>query len=127
MLQPRVDNLRLQLVNNRIDSYDRQERLQQKVGQPLRSLLSGEYETLRQSLAALQTAALAGGGRELAEVAAKDLETVLSLLEAIKASMQDIEDFNEIVDLVRVLLEDQEKVLTQTEQEQRKRILDLLR
>lgn len=123
----RVDNLRLQLVNNRIDSYDRQERLRQKVSEPLRSLLAVEYESLRQSLAALQTAALAGGGRESAEVAAKDLETVLLLLEAIKASMQDIEDFNEIVDLVRGLVEDQEKLLTETEQQHRKRILDELR
>ncbi len=123
----RVDNLRLQLVNNRIDSYDRQERLQEKVGAPLRTLLAGEYETLRTSLAALQTAALAGAGRESADVAAKALEVVLLKLEAIKASMQDIEDFNEIVDLVRGLLEDQEKVLTETEQEHRKRILDLLR
>ena len=41
--------------------------------------------------------------------------------------MQDIEDFNEIIDLVRGLLDDQEKVLSETEKEQRQRILDLLR
>ena len=35
----RVDNLRQQLVNNRIDSYDRQERLLAKVGTPLRALI----------------------------------------------------------------------------------------
>ena len=48
-------------------------------------------------------------------------------LEAIKSNMQDIEDFNEIIDLVRGLLDDQEKVLSETEKEQRQRILDLLR
>lgn len=123
----RVDNLRLQLVNNRIDSYDRQQRLEEKVGTPLRTMLAGEYEKLRRSLAALQTAALAGGGRQSAAVAARDLDTVLLQLDAILANMQDIEDINEIIDLVRGLLEDQEKVLTETEEEQRKRILDLLR
>ncbi len=123
----RVDNLRLQLVNNRIDSVDRQQRLQDKISVPLRGLLANEYETLRRSLATLQTAALAGAGREAAEIAAGALETVLLQLEAIKANMQDIEDYNEIVDLVRNLLEDQEKVLKETEEQQRQRILDMLR
>jgi len=123
----RVDNLRLQLINNRIESYDRQQRLQDKVGLPLRALLANEYEALRRSLAAMQTAALAGGGRESAQVSAQALEAVLLKLEEIKANMQDIEDFNEIIDLVRGLLEDQEKVLGETEQQQRQRILELLR
>ena len=123
----RVDNLRLQLVNNRIDSYDRQQRLEEKVGQPLRSMLADQYETFRRSVAQLQTAVLAGGGRQPAAESAEALQRVLEQLEAIKANMQDIEDFNEIVDLVRGLLEDQEQVLNQTEAEQRRRILDLLR
>jgi hypothetical protein len=117
----------MQLINNRIESYDRQQRLQDKVGLPLRSVLANEYEALRRSLAAMQTAALAGGGRESAQVSAQALEAVLLKLEEIKANMQDIEDFNEIIDLVRGLLEDQEKVLGETEQQQRQRILDLLR
>ena len=75
----------------------------------------------------LQTATLAGGGAKPAGEASHALDVVLLKLEEIKANMQDIEDFNEIVDLVRGLLDDQEKVLTETEQEQRKRILDLLR
>jgi hypothetical protein len=123
----RVDNLRMQLINNRIDSYDRQERLQSKVLQPLRVLLAGKFEALRGRLAELQTATLSGGGSEQSVAAAAALDEVLLDLETIKASMQDIEDFNEIVDLVRGLLEDQEKVLSQTEEQQRKRILDLLR
>ncbi|MEO8272024.1 MAG: hypothetical protein ABI557_20105, partial [Aureliella sp.] len=123
----RVDNLRQQLVNNRIDSYDRQERLLSKVALPLRELLAGEYQVLQRSLADLQTATLAGGGDQPAAEASRALDAVLLKLDAIKSNMQDIEDFNEIIDLVRGLLDDQEKVLSETEQEQRKRILELLR
>lgn len=123
----RVDNLRQQLVNNRIDSYDRQERLLSKVGVPLRELLAAEYLVLQRSLADLQTATLAGGGARPAAEASRALDEVLLKLDAIKSNMQDIEDFNEIIDLVRGLLDDQEKVLSETEQEQRKRILELLR
>lgn len=123
----RVDNLRQQLVNNRIDSYDRQERLLSKVGLPLRELLASEYRTLQRSLADLQSATLAGGGAQSAAGASAALDAVLLKLDAIKSNMQDIEDFNEIVDLVRGLLDDQEKILTETEQQQRQRILDLLK
>ena len=123
----RVDNLRQQLVNNRIDSYDRQERLLSKVGLPLRELLATEYLDMQRSLAELQTATLAGDGAQPAAEASRALDAVLLKLEAIKSNMQDIEDFNEIIDLVRGLLDDQEKVLSETEQEQRKRILELLK
>ncbi len=126
-LAARVDNLRLQLVNNRIDSYDQQERLQTKVGMPLRDLLSNEYEGLRQSLSVLQNSTLAGGGKEQAGLALQALDAVLVKLEEIKLNMQDIEDLSEIQELVRQLLEDQEKILGETEAQQRSRILDLLK
>ncbi len=126
-LAARIDNLRLQLINNRIDSYDQQERLQTKVTVPLRELLAGEYESLRKGLNLLQSATLAGGGGEQAGLALRALEAVLIKLEAIKLNMQDIEDLSEIQELVRVLLEDQEKILSETEAEQRRRILDLLK
>jgi hypothetical protein len=123
----RVDNLRQQLINNRIDSYDRQERLQAKVLVPLRSLLVKEYPELSKRLSDLQSATQTSSGASEAVAAKSALVVVLQRLEEIKANMQDIEDFNEIVDLVRGLLEDQEKLLSDTEQQQRQRILDLLR
>ena len=125
----RVDGIRKQLVNNRIDSSeDRQGRLQEKVHQPLTTLLADEYEKLRTSLVAFQTAAMtdAGGGPQ-ARGAVAATDQVLIALEAIKANMLDIESFSEIVDLVRGLLDDQEKILTETEKQQKKRLLDLLK
>jgi hypothetical protein len=123
----RVDNLRMQLINNRVDSIDRQERLQKMVHDPLRQLLAGDYETLRRELLELQSATLSGGGLQQVIRSAAALEKVLAKLEAIKASMFDIEEFNEIVDLVRGLLEDQEELLNETEKQQKQRLLDLLK
>ncbi len=93
----------------------------------LRELLAAEYPVLQRNLADLQSATLAGGGSQAAAESSRALDAVLLKLDAIKSNMQDIEDFNEIIDLVRGLLDDQEKVLSETEQEQRKRILELLR
>lgn len=123
----RVDNLRLQLLNNRIDSYDRQNRLETKVHQPLTELLAGNYQSLNRALAELQTATMSGQGIEPTKTSLAELSKVLETLESIKANMLDIESFNEIVDIVRTLLEDQEGLLKATEAEQQARILELLK
>lgn len=123
----RVDNLRLQLLNNRIDSYDRQNRLQSKVHEPLLELLGGDYRTLSRSLSELQTATMSDQGFEQTQASLAALAKVIDALEAIKSNMLDIESFNEIVDLVRSLLEDQDSLLNEAEKQQKARILDLLK
>jgi hypothetical protein len=123
----RIENVRLQLLNNRIDSYDRQERLQSKVYEPLMTLMKTEYRDFSGRLAELQTATMSGGGREQAQGALSALSRVLDGLEQIKSNMLDIESFNEIVDLVRAMLEDQERLLDETENKRKRGILDLLK
>jgi hypothetical protein len=123
----RVEHLRLQLVNNRIDSIDRQQRLLEQVQKPLGQLLDGEYVELDRQMGRLQSAVSSGRGRQPAEEAAQSLEKVLQSLEAIKAAMLDIESFNEIVDLVRSLLDEQERILKETEEAQKTKILDIFK
>lgn len=123
----RVENLRLQLLNNRIDSYDRQNRLATKVHAPLVELLEGDYRKLNRSLAELQTAAMSEQGFDQTQAALAALSRVLDALELVKSNMLDIESFNEIVDLVRTLLEDQESLLNETEEQQKARIFDFLK
>jgi sugar diacid utilization regulator len=41
--------------------------------------------------------------------------------------MIDIQDFNEVIDMVREMLEDQNQVLEQTKAEQKKRLLEALK
>lgn len=123
----RVEHLRLQLVHNRIDSLDRQQRLLEQVQTPLNRLLAGEYVRLEKLMSELQSATMTGKGRSQAGLAAESLDKIVVELEAIKSSMIDIESFNELIDLVRGLLEEQERVLRDTEETQKNRILDLLR
>ncbi len=124
----RVDNIRLQLVNNRIDSTDRQARLQEKVHQPLTALLAGPFEELKQKLLEFQSASMSdAGGIAQARQSIDAVDRVLIALEEIKANMLDIESFSEIVDLVRGLLDDQEELLNETEKQQKKRILDVFK
>jgi hypothetical protein len=123
----RVENIRMQLENNRIDSYDRQTRLRDKVFLPLNDLLSREYKTLTQELAEMQSATMSGGGSRPARDSISALDAILVKLEAIRDSMLDIESFNEIVELVRGLLAEQESLIQEAEEAQKRRILDLLK
>lgn len=121
----RVDNIRKQLINNRTDTIDRQVRLQEKVHAPLTELLAGDFAKLQSGLLGFQTAALSdAGGADQARLAVQATDQVLISLEVIKANMLDMESFTEILDLVQGLLDDQEKILSETEKQQKQRILD---
>ncbi|RMF37154.1 MAG: hypothetical protein D6753_18130 [Planctomycetota bacterium] len=122
-----VDNIRLQLIHNRIDSKDRQARLLDRVYEPLKELLNEEFVDLRDSLGEMQSAAMSDDPAPAAIRALRSLDAVLAGLQQIKQNMLDIESFNEIIDLVRGLLEDQEKLLEQTEKAQKAKILDILK
>ncbi len=123
----RIENVRLQLENNRIDSYDRQTRLREKVFLPLSELLNNEFKSLSRHLLETQTATMSGDGSQQAISAISSLDSVLIKLEGIRDSMLDIESFNEIVELVRSLLDDQDNLIDETEEAQKKRILELLK
>ncbi|MFN3191087.1 MAG: hypothetical protein ACE361_11230 [Aureliella sp.] len=123
----KILDLKMQLENNRIDSYDRQERLQTKVHQPLSELLNNEYTDLLSRLYEVRNTAQTMENPQAAATAKGQLQVVLGKLEEIKQNMLEIETFNEIVDLVRGLLEDQQELLEETEKTQKNRILDLLK
>ncbi|GIW98012.1 MAG: polyketide synthase [Pirellulaceae bacterium] len=122
-----IDNVRLQLVHNRIDSVDRQQRLLEGIYRPLQALLEEEFRALQADLMELQSAAMSGNPRPAAVAARQALDVVLAGLQQIKQKMLDIESFNEIVDLVRDLLEQQQQLLDETERAQRASILDILK
>lgn len=126
-LSAQIENLRQQLINNRVDSVDRQQRLLDKVRVPLDDLLDGEFAQLQRNLQALLSEASQGAGEVEVTQAIAVLSQVLVLLGEIRDNMLDMESFNEIIDLVRGLVDEQDMLLEETQAEQRKRILDLLK
>lgn len=124
-LAKRMDNIRMQLKNNRTDSYDRELRLQSRVIAPLRRVVDLHFAGLS---ANLQNAAIRSNQRVPPSYSAalSDLSFILDELEKIKSSMLDIESFNEIIDLVRGLLDEQDLLIQETEKAQKAKILDFL-
>lgn len=126
-LASQIDDLRWQLANNRIDSTDRRQRLSEKVVEPLNTLLEGDYGQLSRQLAQLQKAIRGGRGRDEVRAALETTRIVLLALAEIRDNMLDMESFNEIIDRLRGIVDEQNKILEETQSEQKRRIFDLLK
>jgi hypothetical protein len=53
------------------------------------------------------------------------VESALIQLEAVLANMLDMEDYNEVLELVRSLIEDQQRLIESTKEKQKQGVLEL--
>ncbi|WP_146580005.1 polyketide synthase [Neorhodopirellula pilleata] len=148
-----IDDLLLEMLNNRIDSVDRRERLQTGVRDPLNLVVTEPFPRLRRQIVELErilmTQTVASDGenespRESSPESGSQADSILKMrqavteavatndeillqLSAVLEKMLDLESFNEILDLMRGLIDDQESLLDETEDAQKKRVLDLFK
>lgn len=117
-------DIREELVNNRVDAEDRIERLQAKVADPMQAVgetmfpeLERRQEVLEKVLLDDLTAKkyeLTGGQAETA-AAVQQANDILAELDRILQQMLDLETFNELLDIVRQMIDEQERVLGETQ------------
>lgn len=137
-----LDDLLLEMVNNRIDSVDRRERLEKGVREPLHLVVEEPFPRLGRQIVELERILMstpnpvASDNTDASTVADIEMgvqqavatnDEILLQLSAILEKMLDLESFNEILDLMRGLIEDQESLLDETEDEQKNRVLDLFK
>ncbi len=123
-----VQKIAAEIANNRIDNKDRQERLQTKVYDPIQQILEKPFPELASLLKSLDQAAMR---EQLEEKGVTDAvavsNSILAQLDEVLKNMIDMQDFNELIDMVRGLSEDQAKLLEETKSEQKKQVLDLFK
>ena len=135
-----LDDLLEEMANNRVDSIDRSERIGGGVRDPLRAIVAGDLTLLRSQISGIEKR-IASGDAKLADaggtptagtavtadvaVAVETSERVLLQLTAVLEKMLDLESFNEILDMVRELIDSQEGLIEKTKKEQKTRVLDL--
>jgi hypothetical protein len=114
------------LINNRIDNVDLKTRLREQIGQPLRQLAQ---QPMRQLEAQLEVANEHVADSEVgpAEVAdsLRMADAVLVEMQQILDRMLELESYNEVVGLLRGIIEDQETLNERTKQQQSERIQEL--
>jgi len=122
------EDIREELINNRVDSEERKLRLEEQIAQPLRSIVENNFPRFEERLDALRVELNDGTetAAETANSAVNEANELVAEMESVLQRMLDLETYNELIDIVRSLLEDQEGLIEATKKEQADDILDLL-
>ena len=122
------DDIRLQLINNRVDTQERKDRLKELISDPLKHVCSAEFPTLDDRLLAMEKAIEQGVANEdhAVEVLTQ-ADVILVQMSAVLDNMLELETYNELIDLIRDLINDQEEISEKTKDERKKQVLDLLK
>ncbi len=127
-----ISQINQELINNRIDSIDKRSRLEDKIRKPLLDVLDVAWAPMATDIRAIEknfskpTKSDASLSELLPSAIGKSNQIIASLT-AILNDMIDIQDFNEVLDMVRGMIDEQSKVLEKTKQEQKKQILDMIK
>ena len=114
------------MVNNRVDSPDRRERLGSGVRDPLRQVVDDLMARLKEQISAIETAVdRPPVAITETEGAINTADEVMLALSAVLEKMLYLESYNEILDLVRGLIEEQDKLKADTQKERKKAVLQL--
>lgn len=121
-----LDDILLEMVNNRVDSVDRRQRIGTGVRDPLRQIVDDPLAQLQEQITEIErVVADPDQARQATRDAVQTAEEVLLRLTAVLEKMLDLESYNEILDLVRGLIADQESLLEETKKERKRGVLDL--
>jgi hypothetical protein len=121
------DEIFAQMINNRIDSVDAKGRLVSDIADPLRSIGNVELKQLTKQLEELRTLPV---NDEMAEAkwraSLTQTDEVLVAMKQVLDRMQRIGNFNELVDMFRSILKDQDQLNTETKEQRVKTTRSLL-
>jgi hypothetical protein len=121
------DEIRAELVNNRVDTEELQQRLQQGISAPLRAISQQSFPQLQQLLAqwreVLAESDKSGPARAAALARA---DAILVEMQAVLDKMLELETFNEVLETLRNIIREQEKLQEKTKEKQKEKLRDLL-
>ncbi|MBN1589903.1 MAG: hypothetical protein JW888_10345 [Pirellulales bacterium] len=121
------DDLRLQLVNNRIDTEELKIRLKSGIAEPLRAIAEEMFPELEKRLLALREALDDHDvGPDRRDAAQKQVDAILAAMNRVLGRMMELEDFNEAIELLQEIIEQQKKLDEQARQRHKARLRDLL-
>ena len=125
------ENLRLQLINNRIDAEDRKERLAKNIIAPLKSIPAGSLNTLSETVDELEVVlkqidkGIGGQDTEtsassLVDRALSETDAVLKEIDAVLAVLVKYESQNELLEIVRRMITEQKALMKRTKDKRQK-------
>ena len=110
-----IDDIRLQMVNNRIETEQLKKRLGENVSEPLHLIYDQLYPQFTKQLEDLQ-AALAdpSAGPQRREIARQQADHLLLKMQEVLHNMLELENFNEVVQRLKAIIEEQQMIIDHT-------------
>ncbi len=121
------DDIGEELTNNRIDSEERKSRLANDISLPLRNIADGMLPGLTAHLQKLQASHAEGDFADDADEAVLLADEIVSEMEKVREKMLDLETYNELLDIVRSLIDEQKEISDRTKKLQKQQALELLK
>ncbi len=125
------EDIRLQLINNRVDSEDRKIRLAKKIVEPLRQIPVGVMTELRAVVAQLESTLTPQMSDSVDANTAGMTESAIQLTDKTLIAIDDVlsilvkyETQNELLDIVRRMIAEQEELLDQTKKLRQREAFD---
>jgi hypothetical protein len=122
------DGIRDELVNNRIDTPELRSRLEDQIAEPLRQVAGKMFPELERRLQSL-AGRLEGGeadSQAARQAAAEQADRVVVEMQRIRDRMLELESFNEAVEMLRAILQQQQKVTEETKKQRSDKVRKLL-
>ena len=119
------EDILLQLLHNRIPkAEERKSRIKNRIAEPLREISTVEFPKLDNNLEQLES--LQDETNRAAATASDTVaqaNMIVSRLESVLQEMVELETYNELIDLVRKLISDQDDLSKETDKERKRRLL----
>jgi hypothetical protein len=120
------DEMRTEMINNRVDTEELNTRLKDGVADPLRRIVGQMFppldEQLKKLAAQLSNVEQAG---PLKSAAVERADAILVEMRAVLDKMLELETFNEVLETLRQIISSQEKINDQTKDQQKKALKKL--
>jgi hypothetical protein len=119
-------DIRAELINNRVDTPERRDRLQRDIIEPLEALVTARFDDWLKGMAALEQQVGLPQAASLCSQSVQQTNDLLLALQQILDKMLELETYNELVDLVRSIVEEQNQLLEKTKEERKRQARSLL-
>lgn len=113
------EDIHAQLFNNRIENSELSDRIGNRIATPLRELGEARMQTVAQAIAAIADAGSIDSAKQTTRQAIAEVEELLR-------EMQGLENYNEVIAMLRDIIRQQEQINTKTKEEQKSGLKDLL-
>ena len=126
-LSQAFEEILLELTNNRLDTEELRVRLQEGIAYPLKECGEKSFPVFEEQMRLLlQEEEQGSASMEGVTSAVDQLDAILTQLRQVLSKMKELEDFNEILDMLRSIMSEQDSIGEETEKRRKQKVLDLL-